>query len=1115
MERSPGNPQLGDFGPADAPPASDAPPSPPRRRTVHRKITSGSSAKAAGPRIASSRAAQLFQPPPAAQNSRRKHFVEEELQYPDRDHALAHGYGLPVGASMRKGISNPTLYDSLDGEELPPAAPIMRRKSRPSLSFADRDGWRTGTGTAGEPSDRDLPRMVRKSSISLGELAASDDMARGFSSLGRTPSGSLPAWSNSLSRGKSLRETSDYAYATEAKPNRPRKPSSPDEPGTPILESTGIAPSAGIPSPRRRQPSGSSLNWKGKAHMRRASHDEKFVSRPRSFYVDVEDTRARLLRQEDLDGDYQITVTDKGPKVFPLRTAASGGYKKHEVRGTYMLSNLLQELALASDYGRKYIVIAEDRLAENPVERLHRMIKYHFWDELTRRIDADGLELITEDPKNRSADQHRRIYVPYRDQFAQQYYQRVARERPKLGLEIEVLPETITPRFVKSLDQKPGILSLALKTQIDPKTGQVVTRGVPFVVPGGRFNEMYGWDSYFETLGLLVDGRIELGKAMVDNFLYMIEHYNKILNANRSYYLTRSQPPFLTDMILEVRKKLVDKPAYTRPELKRWTARGFRACIKELLGVWLSDPRLDRTTGLCTYHTEGIGMPPETESSHFDHIMEPFARRHGVDVETFKKMYADEEVDEPDLDDYFVHDRAVRESGHDTTYRFERKCASLATIDLNSLLYKYSMDIATVIREEFKDCFRFRVRRGENDCNFEAFMRFRQHLVDAKGSIEQALGDDAEWDSSWAKEIAVLDDLTDQWILELENLKMERERREEERMEQQRHANGVPDNEDGVNGANGETSSPKSTSPAESKTVETPANERPQFPIDLATEVSSSPMYWNAEIEHPDSPYFVVTASSTLFQLISRRIRQQVNKYCWNPKEGIFYDYNIHEQLIDVYETVTTTWALWAGLATPEQAQRIVSETRQRFEVIGGLVSGTEESRGKVGLDRPNRQWDFPMGWAPHQMLAWVGCAKYGMVDIAERFAYRWLYTITKSFVDFNGVIPEKFDVVNLSHKIDMEYGSGCPVSASARILFNPTIIFRRWNGLQVHRSGGIWLDERIVCRGPPVPAASLETCACHRHPSRYPLLPHGKEDSRKSCKGSGRKTGSRRREQP
>ncbi len=74
----------------------------------------------------------------------------------------------------------------------------------------------------------------------------------------------------------------------------------------------------------------------------------------------------------------------------------------------------------------------------------------------------------------------------------------------------------------------------------------------PYVVPGGRFNEMYGWDSYFIQLGLLRDSEVELARDMADNFLYEIRNYGKILNANRTYYLTRSQPPFLTQMLLGV-----------------------------------------------------------------------------------------------------------------------------------------------------------------------------------------------------------------------------------------------------------------------------------------------------------------------------------------------------------------------------------------------------------------------------------------------------------------------------------------------------------------------------------------------------------------------------------
>lgn len=67
-----------------------------------------------------------------------------------------------------------------------------------------------------------------------------------------------------------------------------------------------------------------------------------------------------------------------------------------------------------------------------------------------------------------------------------------------------------------------------------------------YVVPGGRFNEMFGWDSYFILLGLLRDSELALAQSLVAQFVYQIEHYGKILNANRTYFLTRSQPPVFT-----------------------------------------------------------------------------------------------------------------------------------------------------------------------------------------------------------------------------------------------------------------------------------------------------------------------------------------------------------------------------------------------------------------------------------------------------------------------------------------------------------------------------------------------------------------------------------------
>ncbi len=159
-------------------------------------------------------------------------------------------------------------------------------------------------------------------------------------------------------------------------------------------------------------------------------------------------------------------------------------------KGTYMLSNLLQELALARDHNRKRIVLDEARLTENPVDRLSRMIKNSFWHSLTRRIDGDGLEIICADPKNRSGRIQPRIYVPHGEPAMVDYYRRIASEKPHLNLDVQVLPPNPgDPYFVKSLNSKPGILALAMN-EVDDGRGGRTLKGIPFIVPGARFNEV-------------------------------------------------------------------------------------------------------------------------------------------------------------------------------------------------------------------------------------------------------------------------------------------------------------------------------------------------------------------------------------------------------------------------------------------------------------------------------------------------------------------------------------------------------------------------------------------------------------------------------------------------
>lgn len=183
--------------------------------------------------------------------------------------------------------------------------------------------------------------------------------------------------------------------------------------------------------------------------------------------------------------------TDNG-KVLALGTINSYGSFNHEVRGTYMLSNLLQELTLAEASGRPYILLDESRLSENPVHRVNRLIRDTFWRGLTRFIDDTVIEEVARDPKaERMKDPRPRIYVPPGAPEQYEYYKRVAERRPGLNLDVVLLPEKITAEYTKSVNDKPGLLALAMEEYTD-HTGKKNLRGCPYVVPGGRFNELYG-----------------------------------------------------------------------------------------------------------------------------------------------------------------------------------------------------------------------------------------------------------------------------------------------------------------------------------------------------------------------------------------------------------------------------------------------------------------------------------------------------------------------------------------------------------------------------------------------------------------------------------------------
>ncbi|WP_378181760.1 trehalase family glycosidase [Aquimarina sp. SS2-1] len=569
-------------------------------------------------------------------------------------------------------------------------------------------------------------------------------------------------------------------------------------------------------------------------------------------YINHQQTLDKLILQEDTDGDKKITIDDKGPKKFEFIDAKG---ESHIIQGTYHLSNLLQELAIAE----KGDTISFEKITEPPSSRISRLIRTRYWDNLTRSVDKAGLAKVLEDTKSQTDTF--RLYIPYRDKEAITYFQSIKSEIPKLN--VITLPENITPEYVKTLNEVSGILNLAHYTDANGNY-----RAKPFVVPGGRFNEMYGWDSYFESIGLLIDNRTDLAMSMADNFGYQIEHYGKILNANRSYYLTRTQPPFYSSLVKEIYQQ--------NPKVSRdWLSYNLKMVIKEYETVWMEKGIRLTNNGLSRFYGEGIGIPPETEEGHFDFILTKYAENYNLGLDEFTKKYNTGEIIDKGLDLYFTHDRSMRESGHDTSNRLDGVCIDLNTVGINSLLYKYELDIAYLIKEAFKDKF----------------------VINSEEYIS----------SFWLEKAA--------------------------------------------------------------------------------------------------------------------KRKERMNDLLWDEEKGAYYDYNFVTKTQQQIESATNYYPLWAGVCSQEQAASLVKNLFNNLVQKGG-VAATTDIANKEDPNAPQRQWDYPNGWAPHQMIIWRGLMNYGYQEEAQELVYRWLWMITKNAVNYNGTIPEKYDVVKCTHKVYAEYGN-------------------------------------------------------------------------------------------
>ena len=227
----------------------------------------------------------------------------------------------------------------------------------------------------------------------------------------------------------------------------------------------------------------------------------------------------------------------------------------------------------------------------------------------------------------------------------------------------------------------------------------------PYIVPGGRFREVYYWDSYFTMLGLKSSGEIGMIDDMVKNFAYLIENYGHIPNGNRTYYLGRSQPPFFSVMV-ELLAEAKGDSVYQEflPAMEKEYAFWMDGADKLKPGqAYRRVVRLNNGDILNRYWDDAT--VPRQESWREDVLT---AQRSGRDkVEMYEEL------------------RAAAESGIDFSSRWFADGKNLVTIrtsdmvppDLNALLYHLEWAIAKarlMNKDSTADVFRKKaVHRGE------------------------------------------------------------------------------------------------------------------------------------------------------------------------------------------------------------------------------------------------------------------------------------------------------------------------------------------------------------------------------------------------------------------
>ncbi|MBA4166137.1 MAG: alpha,alpha-trehalase TreA [Chitinophagaceae bacterium] len=224
--------------------------------------------------------------------------------------------------------------------------------------------------------------------------------------------------------------------------------------------------------------------------------------------------------------------------------------------------------------------------------------------------------------------------------------------------------------------------ALTHKADTPHKYSSLLPLPYPYIIPGGRFREIYYWDSYFTMQGLAVSNHYDLIANMVDNFKSLIDSYGHIPNGNRNYYLGRSQQPYFAKMVEMLQQHDGDK-AYKK----------YFSSMEKEYKFWMQGAGRLKTVNV---YRRLVRMPDGSLlNRHWDDVNAPRQESYAEDVAT-NKSYTGKDGKA------YVNLRASAESGWDFCSRWFRDTMHINTIettdmvpvDLNALLYAYEIILA-------------------------------------------------------------------------------------------------------------------------------------------------------------------------------------------------------------------------------------------------------------------------------------------------------------------------------------------------------------------------------------------------------------------------------------